>query len=146
PPGTVILADPSTVRLNPDALRTDVAAFEAAVARAADPARLEEERLRLLLEVAELYRGPLLPGFDEEWIALEAARLGGMFLRAVAQVVPLLLGAGRLEPALALARRAAAEDPLNEGVTQQLMQVLVASGAPSQAQRAYQLLEQRLAA
>src|SRR5438105_9728764 len=117
-PGTVILADQSSVRLNAAAVRTDVAAFEEAVTQAADPAIQEAERLALLLRAAELYRGPLLPGFYEEWISLEAARLCGLFLRAVGQLVSLLLAAGRLESALAHAQRALAEDPLNEEAAQ----------------------------
>src|SRR5262245_39195443 len=36
-PGTVVLADYSAVRLSPTAVRTDVAAFEEAVEKAADP-------------------------------------------------------------------------------------------------------------
>src|SRR5947208_1365870 len=42
-PGTVILADHSAVRLNPDAVQTDVAAFEAVVEAAADPVLPEPE-------------------------------------------------------------------------------------------------------
>src|SRR5207248_661370 len=80
----------------------------------------------------------------EDWIPLEAARLDSMFLRVVAQLVPLLLAAGRLEAALAYAQRAVAADPLSEGATQQLMKVLAAMGAPPQARRIYELLEQRL--
>src|SRR5437762_6853074 len=57
-PGTVIFADQHAVRLNHDLVGTDVAAFEEAVARAADPKLLEEERAPLLLQAAELYRGP----------------------------------------------------------------------------------------
>jgi predicted ATPase/DNA-binding SARP family transcriptional activator len=143
-PGTIILAEQSTVRLNPSAVRTDVAAFEEAVARAADPNLAEQERMTLLLQAAELYRGPLLPGFYEDWISLEAARLDTVFLRAVAQLVPLLLSAGELDAALAHARRAVETDPFSEETTQQLMQVLSAAGAPSQARRIYELLEQRL--
>src|SRR5262249_18377928 len=62
----------------------------------------------------------------------------------VARLVPLLLAAGQLEAALAHARRAVAADPLSEGATQQLMQGLAAAGAPSQARRIYQSLQERL--
>src|SRR5262249_53664747 len=67
-PGTVVLADHSAVRLNPDAIRTDVAAFEEALATAADPELPQAEREQRLVHAAELYRGPLLPGFYEKWI------------------------------------------------------------------------------
>src|SRR5205823_2743923 len=71
-PGTVILADQHAVRLNHDLVQTDVAAFEAATAIASTPGLPEPETRERLLQAAELYRGPLLPGFYEEWIAPEA--------------------------------------------------------------------------
>src|SRR5437763_1284674 len=48
-PGAVVLADHSAVRLNPAAVRTDVTAFEEAVASAADLGLPAAERERLLL-------------------------------------------------------------------------------------------------
>src|SRR5206468_1066748 len=65
-PGSVLIADHSAVRLNPEAIATDVAAFEAALqdaSRAGSP----EEQLRGLGEAAEWYRGELLPGCYDEW-------------------------------------------------------------------------------
>src|SRR5262249_57707474 len=99
-------------------------------AKASAPDLPEAERRALLLRAAELYRGPLLPGYYEDWIPPEAARLDSTLLRVVARLVPLLLSAGQLEAALAHARRAVEADPLSEGAAQQLMQVLAASGAP----------------
>jgi hypothetical protein len=65
--GVVLYADRSQVRLNPDAFVTDVSEFEARL-QAAGQCREAGERVPLLQRAAELYRGELLPGYDEDWI------------------------------------------------------------------------------
>jgi DNA-binding SARP family transcriptional activator len=144
PPGTVILADRASVRLNPAALTSNVLQFESALRRAAREGLPEADRLALWIEAAELYRGPLLPGFYEDWIASQATRLSSLFVEVVGQVVPRLLAAGRLEDALALAERAVQSDALSEAATGHLKRVLAAMQQPSQALRAYRQLETRL--
>jgi DNA-binding SARP family transcriptional activator len=144
PSGTVILADRASVRLNPAALTSDVLQFESALRRTAREGLPEGDRLALWLEAAELYRGPLLPGFYEEWIVSQATRLSSLFVEVVGQVAPRLLAAGRLEDALALAERAVQADALSEGATWHLMRVFAAMQQPSQALRAYRQLETRL--
>jgi DNA-binding SARP family transcriptional activator len=71
PPGAVLLADRATIQLNPAAIVTDVAQFEAA-RDAAARAGSETERLARLSEAVALYRGELLPGCYESWALPEA--------------------------------------------------------------------------
>ncbi len=52
------------MQLEPAAVATDVAEFEAAL-RAAKQAPAESERAEHLAAALALYRGPLLPGFYE---------------------------------------------------------------------------------
>src|SRR5579871_62372 len=145
PPGTVILADRATVRLNPAAVTVDVVEFERML-RKAETGRLSEaERRTLLLGAVEQYQGALLPGYYEEWIAPEALRLEGLFVQAVVGLVPLLLRAEKPEVALTYAQRAVSADPLSEEATLCLMQAYFASGQSGQALRAYRQLERRLA-
>jgi predicted ATPase/DNA-binding SARP family transcriptional activator len=144
PPGTVILADRFTVRLNPAAVTTDVGAFETAVRQAEQSGLSVGERVSLLEQAVELYKGPLLPGYYEEWIAAEALRLESRFVQAAVQLVPLLLQAGKREQALAYARRAVSADPIREEATLSLMLALADLGQPAQALRAYRQLETRL--
>ncbi|MGC4042656.1 MAG: tetratricopeptide repeat protein [Armatimonas sp.] len=66
-PGSVIIADRTHIRLNPEAITTDVAEFEAAIRTG------KQERASML------YRGELLPGFYEDWILLERERLQACF-------------------------------------------------------------------
>src|SRR5262249_12359761 len=117
PPGTVILADRASVRLNPAAVTVDVVAFENTLRQAQAGGPSEEEHLGRLLEAMEGYGGSLLPGYYEEWIGPEALRLESLFVQAVIALVPLLLAAGKREQALAYAQRAVSADPLSEEAT-----------------------------
>src|SRR5262249_38417543 len=69
--GRVLRADRFTVQIEPSAIGTDVADFEAAL-RAPDA--LESAR-----RAVELYRGELLAGYYEEWIRPEQQRLTEQF-------------------------------------------------------------------
>src|SRR5437870_12576641 len=74
PAGTVILTDRFSAQLNPAAVTTDVAEFDAAL-QAAARAGSDRERVQLLAEAVEPYGGELLPGYYEEWIDAERQRL-----------------------------------------------------------------------
>ena len=65
-------------------------------------------------------------------------------MRAVEQLVPLLMEAGEVERALGYAQRAVSADPLSEAATFNLMRALAAAGLPSQAMVSFRQLEERL--
>ena len=70
----LLQTDRSAVSLCPGTFTTDVSDFESALKderNAADP----DARKEALVHAVELYRGPLLAGWYEEWIDLEQARL-----------------------------------------------------------------------
>jgi len=77
-------ADRTHVRLNPAAVQTDVAAFEAAL-RAAGRAATNEDRLACLTEALGCYQDELLPGLYDEWVIAERERLKQAYKRAQAQ-------------------------------------------------------------
>src|SRR5205085_1307647 len=87
--GSVVLADRLNVQLNPAVVGTDVAEFESriAVALAEDQAAF---RLNELAGAIELYLGPLLPGYYEEWIEPERERLQEAYLGALRRAAGLL--------------------------------------------------------
>src|SRR5438876_5838793 len=62
PAGAVILANRADVQLNPAAVSTDVAQFEA-VLRAAARAGSGVEQAQRLTEAIQIYHGELLPGY-----------------------------------------------------------------------------------
>jgi predicted ATPase/DNA-binding SARP family transcriptional activator len=143
PSGSVLIADRSSVRLNPEAIATDVAAFEAAL-RDASRAGSREEQLRCLTEAAQWYGGELLPGCYDDWALLERERLSEAYLLVLPQLVRLLEAQGDLPRALDYARRAVSADPLREPCHQELIRLLGATGQPQAAQRQFAELERLL--
>src|SRR5262249_22924627 len=114
PPGSVVVADRFSIGLNPATLTTDVAQFEAVLRKSRQNRLTDAERLSLLLKAIDLFQGPLLPGFYEEWIVPETTRLSSLFLETAVKVVPLLLERGANEQAVEVAQRAVVVDPLSE--------------------------------
>jgi DNA-binding SARP family transcriptional activator len=144
PAGSVIVADRSSVELNPDAFTTDVMEFEQAL-RLAARAPEEGQKERHLAGAVERYAGPLLPGFYEEWVLNEQARLAERFVQAVRQLLDLMSRRGDPVQALELARRAIAVDPLREDLHADLMRFLMAGGQPAAPLAQYRELERLLA-
>jgi predicted ATPase/DNA-binding SARP family transcriptional activator len=143
PGGTVLLADRFHVGLNPASVTTDVAHFEEALEQAGATSSTIE-RGQCLSRAIDLYRGPLLRGYDEEWIAGERERLGGLFFGALGQRIDNLEADGDLSSALSLARKAAAADPLREEGQTHLIRLLAAMGQPHQALRQFRDFERLL--
>jgi predicted ATPase len=143
PTGAVLVTDSASVRLNPTAVTTDVAAFEAAL-RVAPRAPEEIGRTPRLEEAATLYRGELLPGHNEDWILHERLRLAEAFSGALAELTALWEQADDLQQALQWARRAVGADPLREEAHHDLIRLLIAARQPEAALRQYQELERLL--
>lgn len=74
PAGSVLIADRTSIRINPDSFTTDVAAFEQAV------------KQKDFVTARALYRGELLPGFYDDWVLEERYRL-----EALAEAIPPVL-------------------------------------------------------
>jgi predicted ATPase/DNA-binding SARP family transcriptional activator len=143
PAGAVLVTHRLSAGLNPAAVTTDVAWFEAALEEAAGLPSGTEKGERLTTAV-ELYRGPLLPGYFEAWVLPQQQRLLGRFIQAVRQLIGSLEQAGELARAIDYAARAVAADPLCEESHHELIRLYVAAGQPTAALRQYQDLERRL--
>ena len=129
--GAVLRADRFHVSLQGAAVSTDVAEFEAAIARADWPGAVE------------LYQGRLLAGFYDDWIEPEARRLEELFFTALHQAVCALERAGDHARALQISGRGPIIDPLHEGAGRDLMR-LYAQTQPALALRQFRELEARL--
>jgi DNA-binding SARP family transcriptional activator len=145
PSGAVILADWRCVQLNPAAVSTDVAAFEAAAA-AARRAGGAGERVQRLAEALDQYRGELLPGYYEDWIVPEQQRLAGLHFQVARELIHHREEAGDLSGALDTAGRAAAADPLRQEAHQELIRLLTTAGQPAAALSQFRRFEQLMAA
>src|SRR5262249_12727143 len=107
-PGAVLRADRLTVQLNPLAVSTDVAEFNAACSAGLVPGVVADgsgspngdgaaalaqtspshgERLPFLTRAVEIYQGELLPGYFEDWVLQERQWLAERFFQALAQLL-----------------------------------------------------------
>src|SRR5437588_8132606 len=84
--GAVLIADRPSIRLNPEAFTSDVAALEALL-RSAASAGSRTERLHFLREGVELYRGDFLPAYFEEWCLTQREAWREQYLQALHQLV-----------------------------------------------------------
>ena len=141
--GTVIVADRASVGLNPIAVTTDVAEFEAAMKSAAR-ADGDAERAQHLTAGVELYHGELLHGFFDEWIDAERRRLVDAILSALRRLTRLLSQVKEFDRALDYARRAVSVDPLHEPTHRTLMRLYTALGRPAAALEQFRELERIL--
>ena len=119
----VVRATGDLLALNPDAVTSDVALFEQALAEG----RLEQ--------AVGLYAGPLLDGFHiadsaefEEWLDGERAELDRLYADALEKLAVAAEAGGAHFAALEWWRRLAAHDPYNGRVALRLMHALEATG------------------
>lgn len=140
PAGAVLIADRASIRLNPEAVRTDVQEFEGALATARSAPSLTEQTQELLHAV-DLYRGELLPGFYEEWIEADRDRLADACVQALRKLVRHFAKTHDLPRAIDCARRAIGANPLVEELHRDLIQLYAASGQVSAGLAQYREVE-----
>ncbi|WP_190234218.1 BTAD domain-containing putative transcriptional regulator [Mesorhizobium sp. M4A.F.Ca.ET.050.02.1.1] len=138
-----IVADRRTVKLDPAAVKTDVATFERL---------LREGTPQSLHAAAALYRGEIIedvsvrsPPF-EDWLLLERRRLRHLLEAALTRAIADSIANGELGFAAEAARRLHLLDPLNEAASRAIMQAEAEAGQTVQALRRYQGLRDRLRA
>ncbi|MBI1396519.1 MAG: hypothetical protein GC151_11115 [Betaproteobacteria bacterium] len=136
-----------TISVNPDVCWIDVQAFEHGVQRALarqgddDPDRFDA----LANEVADLYRGPLLPHDQEAaWSAAARARHARRFIAFVEKVARRCEACGQWDVAIAWYQRGIEADDLVEGFHQGLMRAYLALGRAADGLAAFRRLRQTL--
>lgn len=144
PGGSILMTDRTNLHLNPCAVTTDVAEFEAALKSAA-AAHTRSEQAQCLAHAIEIYRGELLPAYYEDWVLTERDRLSDVYVGALRQLTTALEQDGDLTRLIDYARRMVAVDSLREEAHFELMRLYAAAGRSSAALRQYQAIEQILA-
>jgi predicted ATPase/DNA-binding SARP family transcriptional activator len=137
------------VVLDLSAADVDVVAFDAAIARGSTAARVPakpvDEGVRAALESAVcLYRGPLLEGCAEEWVAEERRAREEAYLGALETLAAHAMAGGEDAVAARYLRLAVTADPLRETTQRTLMQTLAAGGHHAAALQVYRELERLL--
>lgn len=116
----------------------DVEEFETRLDRvdaAETPGGVVERELR---RCVDLYRGDLLAGHYEPWVATEQQRLEQRYLTALSQLVEVCRAQGNFRDALTFARRVTHLDPLREDGHREVMRLSVLLDQPSQALEQYE--------
>ncbi|HZT43669.1 MAG TPA: tetratricopeptide repeat protein [Chthonomonadaceae bacterium] len=139
--GSVLWADRRSVQLSSQTVSTDIEQLEAAL-RAASKAEAPAERIRRLKEAVAVYKGPLLPGFYEDWVLQERERLEQAYAGALKELTAILEQTGDLEGAIAAGHRLVAVDPLSEEGYAHLMRLYAAAGQPEAGLQQYITLAQ----
>jgi predicted ATPase/DNA-binding SARP family transcriptional activator len=124
-------AGPHTLQWRPDApFRLDVLEFERAASEARTAAALQD--------ALSLYRGDLLPGCYDDWIAPERERLQNLFVETTERLLGLLEEEHDTRTAIHYTQRLLRHDPLREETYQRLMRLYARSGDRAGAMRIFQ--------
>lgn len=136
PQGGVLQVVQSRLQLSLSTLTSDVAEFESAIDLAkstSDP----EARYELCKQAISLYKGELLPGFDEIWVLNERLRMEDLYLFALGLIIKDCEQLGRAEESIQFLRLALAKEPLREEWHTALMRQYIKLGRPSSALAQY---------
>ena len=124
-------------------LSVDVELFDQLCARAAGAEN--EERLSLLLQALDLYRGDFLSKLSTEpWVVPIAAYYHNIYTQALLEVLPILEEGGQWVRAAELCRGALRVEPYNEAIYQHLMRDLVETGDQKGAVQVYEEMSELL--
>lgn len=143
PTGSVVRSQNSMLSIAQGMIETDVAEFEKLlidVRKEPDPS----VRRSALERAVALYRGELLPGYSEEWVLRERARLEDLYTHALRSLAESAEAVGQPDLAIDAVHRALAKDPYHEGLYADLMRLLLDVGQPSSALEHYREIEKRL--
>jgi predicted ATPase/DNA-binding SARP family transcriptional activator/Tfp pilus assembly protein PilF len=138
--GSIIWANHHHIQLNPAAVTTDVAEYQAAI-KAAEQSNDLPQKIEYLTHAINLYGGELLPGFYADWILIERERLAATYVLLLRGLVAGLRCQGEPERAVEYALRAVSVEPLREELYQDLMELYAETGRPHQALQAYKRMK-----
>jgi predicted ATPase/DNA-binding SARP family transcriptional activator len=129
----ILSTDSETVRFNPTfPLWVDALAFQSYGVRF-----LAETPYDLCTSFIDLYRGDLLPDFDDDWIIPERERLRGLYVDVLLHTAQQMRSRSDYERAIGFARRVLAIEPANERAHQHIMFCFIALGDRYTAMRQY---------
>lgn len=137
---SLFLADKQQVRLNSEAVCTDVADFERLLEQAR-PCEDKAEKAAVLQQAVQMYRGDLLPGCYEDWAANEQTRYRLLHQKSLLNLAQLWEETGRYADALGIAQQACAADPFAEEGYRAQMRLLVRLKKPAAALQVYDAME-----
>ena len=142
---TFLIATRNSLRLNAQALSTDIADFDRLIVQTTLTTSMEE-KAGLYASALALVKGEFLSGYYDEWIVEEQTRLTNAYDCARLDYLRILEVLGRTEEAVALANQILAGAPCQEEVHCTLMRLYTAKGHSKLVQRQADRLRQCLEA
>jgi predicted ATPase/DNA-binding SARP family transcriptional activator len=142
PVNEALLVDGTHVCLSSGSIATDVAEFDALVRQANGLSA--EPGLDLLERAAALYQGPLLAGYQEDWIQGERQRREEEYLDTLKKLISGKIRLQEYDQALSFARQALPVDPYREETHQEIIRIYLAIGRVDSARRQYRDMERLL--
>jgi predicted ATPase/DNA-binding SARP family transcriptional activator len=134
-PGSVLIADRTTVKLEPRAISCDIHILGSA---------LKEASPKAIEEAVQLIRGEFLPSFQDEWAEPIRALVSEQHALALKTLVDLYRDEGQRERALVHCRRLVDLNPLDEDSQSTLIRLLAESGRAEDALRQYRTFRKLL--
>jgi DNA-binding SARP family transcriptional activator len=137
----VLLVEPDWVQLNTEAnLWLDVAVFERAfnLVQKTPGQELDDSKAQLLEDTVQLYQGPLLEGWYQDWCLLERERLQGIYLAMLDKLMSYCEARHDYETSVLYGMRIMCYDRARERTHRRLMRLYYLLGDRAEALRQYE--------
>ena len=137
----LLLVESDWVQLNSEAnLWLDVAVFEQAynLAQKIPGQELDSSTAQLLLDTVQLYQGPLLEGWYQDWCLLERERLQSMYLTMLDKLMSYCEVSHDFETGLLYGMRIMCYDRARERTHRRMMRLYYLTGDRAEALRQYE--------
>lgn len=141
----VLLANYHSVGINMGVTSADVNIFEQTL-REAETSKDIKTRTKLLTQGVEMFTGPCLPGFSDEWAIIARGRYDRMYLGALDMLVRTYSRTGQPEQAVQFALKRAVMQPSDEGIHVTIVELFLRANDTAAARRYYAEAEQILLA
>lgn len=133
--GQVLLVDPRTLGVRAEAVSSDVLEFEQALDGVSSDNT--PEAINTLRQTLALFRGTFLPGFYDDWVLSEQARLRDRFTAAVRRLGSFSEEEGDIDEAIYWRRQELLYFPEDTGALEHLIQLLTEEKRMEEAAQAY---------
>lgn len=139
--GRILLVEPEWVQLNPEAnVLLDVAVFEKAFnfLQKVKGQELNIQQVQTLQNAVQLYQGPLLEGWYQDWCLLERERLQSMYLTMLDKLMIYYEAFHDFETSLLYGMRIMCYDRARERTHRRMMRLYYLLGDRAEALRQYE--------
>jgi DNA-binding SARP family transcriptional activator len=137
----ILLVEPEWVQLNSQAdLWLDVAAFEQVfnLVQKTPGQELDSSQMQLIQDTVQLYQGPLLEGWYQDWCILERERLQSMYLAMLDKLMSYCEAHHDYETSLLYGMRIMCYDRARERTHRRMMRLYYLIGDRAEALRQYE--------